>query len=88
MPGTVTKRLIGKRPVLAPGSLFILSFGCTAALICCLWVTAWADSSPAQAPVAKTNASDGESETDINKKLSNPISSIWALTFEQNTYRQ
>ena len=29
---------------------------------------------------------DTDEETEINKKLSNPISTIWALQFQQNTY--
>jgi len=34
----------------------------------------------------QTNASASDQETEINKKLSNPISTIWALQFQQNTY--
>ncbi|HYK64341.1 MAG TPA: hypothetical protein VEY94_05315 [Patescibacteria group bacterium] len=33
-----------------------------------------------------TNASAPDQETEINKKLSNPISTIWALQFQENTY--
>ena len=33
-----------------------------------------------------TNAPSQDEETEINKKLSNPISTIWALQFQQNTY--
>jgi len=29
----------------------------------------------------------GESLTEVNKKLSNPVSSIWSLSFQQNNYR-
>ena len=38
----------------------------------------------AAAQVANTPPTD--TETEINKKLSNPISSIWALQIQQNTY--
>jgi len=38
---------------------------------------------PVQAATAPPTVDDA---TEINKKLSNPISSIWALSFQQNTY--
>jgi hypothetical protein len=67
-------------------TLTVLSVGCTFALICCFALKTSADSGPAQAPVVKQDDASNESETEINKKLSNPISSIWALTLQQNTY--
>ncbi len=44
----------------------------------------------AEVPIA-TGASagggKGESLTDINKKLTNPISDAWSISFQQNNYR-
>lgn len=35
---------------------------------------------------AENQPSDSKSLTEVNKELSNPISSIWAIAFQQNTY--
>ena len=50
------------------------------ATICLSWCI-----SDANAQTASGTSSIDE-ETEINKKLSNPISTIWALQFQQNTY--
>jgi hypothetical protein len=47
---------------------------------------AWADAGTVQQSATDADDSSKESETEINKKLSNPISSIWALSLQQNTY--
>src|SRR6202158_5068341 len=38
------------------------------------------------APFAAAQTADGKSMTEVNKELSNPISSIWALQLQENTY--
>jgi hypothetical protein len=35
---------------------------------------------------AAAQTSDGKSLDEVNKQLSNPISSIWALQLQENTY--
>jgi len=39
------------------------------------------------ATVAAPAWAQGESETEINKKLTNPVSDLWSLTFQQNNFR-
>jgi len=40
-------------------------------------------------PAANATSSDGSemSTTEVNKQLTNPVSSIWSITFQQNNYR-
>jgi hypothetical protein len=42
--------------------------------------------SPANYRAAESQPDETKSLTEVNKELSNPISSIWSLTFQQNTY--
>ena len=37
-------------------------------------------------PASAQTSNEGKSLDEVNKELSNPISSIWALQFQQNTY--
>jgi hypothetical protein len=41
---------------------------------------------PADSRAAETLPNDAKSLTEVNKELSNPISSIWAIAFQENTY--
>jgi hypothetical protein len=46
-----------------------------------------AQTAPIQAPVDESQLPDNQkSATEVNKELSNPISSIWALQIQENTY--
>jgi hypothetical protein len=46
-----------------------------------------AQTMPNPPPVDESNLPDNQkSETEVNKELSNPISSIWALQLQENTY--
>jgi hypothetical protein len=46
-----------------------------------------AQTTPNPAPVDESKLPDSQkSETEVNKELSNPISSIWALQIQENTY--
>jgi hypothetical protein len=46
-----------------------------------------AQTAPNQAPVDESQLPDNQkSATEVNKELSNPISSIWALQIQENTY--
>ncbi|HJU10936.1 MAG TPA: hypothetical protein VJ728_08660 [Candidatus Binataceae bacterium] len=63
--------------------------GIAAILIC--WATAVCAQSTGLAPAADNRAAEHQPDetkslTEVNKELSNPISSIWSLTFQQNTY--
>ncbi len=46
---------------------------------------AWAADSPAATDT--TGEEKGESLTEINKKLTNPMSDTWSISFQQNNYR-
>ena len=54
-------------------------------LFCLVLALMVASPAAAETSTAAENA-ESESLTEINKQLSNPISSIWALQFQQNTY--
>jgi hypothetical protein len=41
---------------------------------------------PADSRAAENLPNDAKSLTEVNKELSNPISSIWAIAFQENTY--
>ena len=41
----------------------------------------WAEDAP-----AKEGGAQGESLTEINKKLTNPVSDLWSIAFQQNNY--
>ena len=62
---------------------FILTFICMALILfnAALWA---ADSSVTNSP-GKAEAA-GESLTELNKELTNPISSLWSISFQQNNY--
>jgi hypothetical protein len=38
-------------------------------------------------PAAATEPAEGEALTEINKQLSNPVSELWSITFQQNNFR-
>ena len=44
----------------------------------------WAADAPTTA--APATGHEEESATEVNKKLSNPVSSIWSISFQQNNY--
>ena len=58
--------------------------------MCCL-IAALSASSARAADVLPAGTSAGgaqdESLTEVNKKLSNPVSEIWSISFQQNNYR-
>jgi hypothetical protein len=62
----------------------------TAALLPFRMYRAMAQSLPTEPPAdnraAENQPDETKSLTEVNKELSNPISSIWSLTFQQNTY--
>ena len=41
---------------------------------------------PAGAPPASGGGAPGESLTEINKELTNPVSGLWSMSFQQNNY--
>jgi hypothetical protein len=43
-------------------------------------------SAPADSRAVESLPNEAKSLTEVNKELSNPISSIWAIAFQQNTY--
>ena len=61
------------------------------AVVSCLFsVLAMAPARAADEPASAEAAPSDDKQaslTDINKKLSNPVSSIWSLTFQQNNFR-
>src|SRR5262245_28271093 len=48
------------------------------------FLAAWLVAAPAEADEAEPHEA---SATEINKQLTNPVSSIWSLTFQQNNFR-
>ena len=46
----------------------------------------WAADAPATS-APKENESEKQSMTEINKKLTNPVSDLWSISFQQNNYR-
>src|ERR1700724_1262171 len=68
-----------------PGSYFIV-LGLLAAVLVCATHDASAQASQSTGPDTISVSSEGKSLTEVNKELSNPISSIWALAFQENTY--
>jgi hypothetical protein len=45
---------------------------------------AWAADAPGTS--ASSAGQEEESMTEVNKKLTNPVSSLWSITFQQNNY--
>ncbi len=47
---------------------------------------AWAEE-PSSAPAPTTGESNEQSLGEVNKQLTNPVSSIWSITFQQNNFK-
>ncbi len=59
-----------------------------ATLLVCGTQRARAQTAPAPVDyrAAENTPNDAKSVTELNKELSNPISTIWSITFQENTY--
>ena len=72
------------------GSHSMAIFGAIAAILICRTTAAYAQTTVSASAVdnraAEHQPDETKSLTEVNKELSNPISSIWSLTFQQNTY--
>jgi hypothetical protein len=64
----------------------ILSVMLACSLVVMVSVPLWAADGPMAAGPSGAEEK-GESLTEINKKLTNPVSEIWSITFQQNNYR-
>jgi hypothetical protein len=60
----------------------ILVILCLAVML--LAIPLWAADAPTTA--APATGQEEESMTEVNKKLTNPVSSLWSITFQQNNY--
>jgi hypothetical protein len=64
------------------------AFRCLTALLLVAWLAAPAAAEEPTPQGAAADASEQEpSLTEINKKLTNPVSDLWSITFQQNNYR-
>ncbi len=66
----------------------LVSIFFAACLLLCCGSRAVAQAPPNPAPVAPATLTEeaGKSLTEVNKQLTNPISSFWSVTFQENTY--
>src|SRR5512139_3127357 len=76
-----TQARITRRKTMKPKS--ILTVACMAVIL--LGTPVWAAVAP---PATATKGGEGEaaSLTELNKQLTNPISSLWSIAFQQNNY--